>query len=179
MSIRWLVPVSVVAAILTGAALAQPQGRAAGAPCSSGQVLKSASYVFALAIGPLEQMYTPAQVAAKHPTSGEVMLSGTMSGAMAGMGMSPSGERHLEVHICTSGGKVVTGAHPTIVVEDPAAKTMATRVPIATMEGVGEGSADYHYGNNVALGAGHHITVTVTLGGQKVVFHAVVPKASM
>ena len=42
MSIRWLVPVSVVAAILTGAALAQPQGRAAGAPCSSGQVLKSA-----------------------------------------------------------------------------------------------------------------------------------------
>ena len=74
--------------------------------------------------------------------------------------------------------QVVTGAHPTIVVEDPRRRRWR---PGADRHdgGVGEGTADYHYGNNVALSAGHHITVTVTLGGQKVVFHAVVSKASM
>jgi hypothetical protein len=171
-------------AALTGAsgALFGSSAQAMGGPCSSGQVLKSKSYVFALSIGPLEQMYTPAQVKAKHPKSGELMLSGTMSGGMgggmSGMGMS-SGERHLEVHICTAGGAVVTGAHPRIVVDDPKAKTMTMSVPIATMEGVTAGASDYHYGNNVALAAGDHITVTVTLNAQTVVFHSVVSKSTM
>ena len=96
---------------------------------------------------------------------------------MAGMTMSPSGERHLEVHICTSGGAVYTKGHPTIVIDDTSAKSPMMMVPVATMEGIGEGVSDFHYGNNVELTAGHHITVTVTLNGQRAVFHTTVPKA--
>jgi hypothetical protein len=147
-----------------------------GGSCSVGQVLKTKSYVFALSIGPLEQMYTPAQVKARHPMNGEVMLSGSMSGGMSGMGMSGTAH-HLEVHICTSKGAVLMHAHPTIVVDDPMAQ--ATRVPVATMEGVDEGPSDYHYGNNVALANGHRVTVTVTLAGQKAVFHATVTKSGV
>ncbi len=50
------------------------------------------------------------------------MLSGSMTSGMAGMTMSPSGERHLEVHICTSGGAVYTKGHPTIVIDDTSSK---------------------------------------------------------
>jgi hypothetical protein len=149
-----------------------------GGACSSGQVLKTKSYVYALSIGPTEAMYTPAQVKSEHPKSGEVMLSGQMTGGMAAMTTSPTGQRHLEVHICSRTGSVVMGAHPSIVVADPMAKTMLMTVPVATMEGVGEGASDYHYGNNVELAAGDHITVTVALKGEQAVFHTTVPKNS-
>ncbi|HEY4346230.1 MAG TPA: hypothetical protein VGM80_01475 [Gaiellaceae bacterium] len=170
----------VSTAAAAAAATLASSGYAASGACSSGTVLKSRSYVFALSISGVETMYTPAQVKAKHPKSGEVMLSGTMSGGgMSGMDMSSAGQRHLEVHICTAAGAVLTGRHPAIVVSDPKAKTKTMKVPIATMEGVGEGASDYHYGNNVTLATGHKITVTVTLNGQKVVFHAVVRPVSM
>jgi len=172
---RSLIVVPLAAA---AAALLASHAQAMGSPCSSGQVLKSKSYVFALSIGPVEQMYTEAQVKATHPKSGELMLSGKMSGGMSGMSMSSS-ERHLEVHICNPAGAVVMGAHPSIVVADPKAKTMTMSVPIATMEGLTSGASDYHYGNNVALTAGDHITVTVALKGEQVVFHTIVPKGSM
>src|SRR5579871_4672669 len=102
-------PLATLVAALLVVGLSIDSAAAMGTACSTGQVVKTKSYVFALSIGPVETMYTPAQVRAKHPKSGEVMLSGTM----AAMHMSSS-ERHLEVHICTSGGAVVTGAHPTI-----------------------------------------------------------------
>ncbi len=140
--------------------------------------MKTKSYVFALTIGPVEKMYTKAQVASQHPKSGEVMLAGTMTGTggMSGMDMGSSTQRHLEVHICTPAGKVVAGAHPAIAVDDLTTSTMPVKVPIAVMEGITEGAADLHYGNNVNLMSGHRIKVTVTLNGQKAVFAAVVPK---
>ena len=183
MRIRSLMVISplavAAAALVAGSAHAMGGVNAMASGCTTGQILKSKSYVFALDIGPLEQMYTQAEAKAKHPKSGEVMFSGTMAGGMGGMNMSTSGMRHLEVHICKVSGSVVMGAHPTVVVSDPKAKKMTMNVPIATMEGVNEGSSDYHYGNNVALSAGHHITVTVTLDGQTVVFHTVVSKPAM
>ena len=172
---RSLIAVLVVLSALLGASVVRAAVAMNG--CSSGQIAKTKSYVFALTIGPLEQMYTPAQVKAKHPTTGEIMLSGMMSGGMSGMGSAA--ERHLEVHICSTSGSVVMGAHPRIVIDDPSGKTMTMTVPIATMEGIGEGAADYHYGNNVDLAGGAHITVTVALDGQRVVFHTVVSKSSM
>jgi hypothetical protein len=178
MGTRGLAAVVVVAS-LAAAAQDASAARAATGPCSSGQVVKTKSYVMALSIGPVEAMYTPAEVRTKHPKEGEVMVAGTMTTGMAGMTTSTSGMRHLEVHICTSGGAVVTGAHPSIVIDDPSAKTMTMTVPVATMQGVGMGQADVHYGNNVTVGAGHHITVTVRLNGQSAVFHATVPKTSM
>ena len=177
MTLRSLALVPVVAALAIAAtATARPE--AAKSACSSGQVLKTKSYVFALTIGPVEQMYTKAQVASQHPNTGEVMLSGKMNGTggMSGMDMGSSTQRHLEVHICTLAGKVVTGAHPTISVDDMTTSTMTMKVPIAVMEGVTEGAADLHYGNNVNLMSGHHIKVTVTLNGQKAAFAAVVSK---
>lgn len=161
-----IIAASIVAAASIGGATAMAGG------CSSGQIMKTGPYTFALTIGPAEQMYTAAQVKSKHPKTGEVMLTGTM----AAMSMGGS-TRHLEVHICTASGAVVIGAHPTISVNDPMAKTMMMSVPISTMEGIGMGSSDYHYGNNVDLTAGHHVTVTVTLNGHHAVFHTTVPKA--
>ena len=139
--------------------------------------MKTSSYVFALDLGPLETMYTRAQVKATHPkTSGEEMLSGSMTSGMAGMTM-PSGQRHLEIHICTNSGAVYTKGHPTISIVDTSERVPVTMmVPVATMEGIGEGSSDFHYGNNVALTAGHHLRVSVFMNGRKAVFHTTVPK---
>jgi predicted metal-binding membrane protein len=156
-------------------AMSKPMAPAARGGCSSGQIVKTASYTMALQIGPAQDMYTAAQVKARRITSGELMLGGTMSAMHMGMAST----RHLEVHICTRSGAVVTGAHPTITVGDRSAKAMAMRVPIATMEGIGLGKADYHYGNNVALAAGHQATVTVTLNGEQALFHVAVAKAAM
>lgn len=176
---RPVILVLAAAGALAVAAGSATAGRGAVVPCSSEQIVKTTSYVFALTIGPVETMYTQAQVRAQHPKTGEVMLSGQMTGGMAGMTMSTKGMRHLEVHICTRGGAVVTNAHPTIVVTDSTAKSMPTTVPIVKMEGVTEGAPDLHYGNNVTLAAGHRVTVTVTLQGQKAVFHTTVSHSSM
>ncbi|RDJ93453.1 hypothetical protein B4Q13_21800, partial [Lacticaseibacillus rhamnosus] len=108
-----------------------------------------------------EAMWTPAQVRAKHPPSGEVMLAGSMGGGMSMGGSS----RHVEVKIMSrSNGKVVTSAHPRItVVAESAKNAMAIQLPYAGMRGVDEGSADIHYGNNVDLVGGHKYRVTVAL----------------
>jgi hypothetical protein len=140
-------------------------------PCASGTVAKQGPYVFALSIGPMETMYTPAQVKTSHPKSGEVMLAGKMVGGMAGMDTTTGPQRHLEVHICKTGGQVVTGAHPTITVN-------GAMVPVAVMEGVGEGVADYHYGNNVNLKPGQKVTVVVKLNGQTAIFKTTVSKST-
>lgn len=161
----------VVGAALVAAALAaNAVASRTAAPCARGQVARTASYVLALTLGPAETMYTSAQVKAKHPKSGEVMLGGRMSPMHMGMGHS----FHLELHVCSrASGAVVTGAKPAISITD--AKGMTSRVPVAEMEGIGEGRADYHYGNNVALIPGSRISVTVVLRGERAVFHLAVP----
>jgi hypothetical protein len=103
------------------------------------------------------------------------MLRGSMT--MGGMTMGGS-QRHLEVQICSRPtSAVITNANPTITVMDMSAHGMAMKVPVAVMQGVGKGTADLHYGNNVAMPAGHRFTVTVTVKGERAVFHVVSPKA--
>jgi hypothetical protein len=121
-----------------------------------------------------EQMWTPAQVKAKHPRTGEVMLMGSMGG-----GMSMGGtQRHVEVHITSRAtGKVIANAHPTITVVDTTAKNaMSVKVPVAEMEGVITGAADLHYGNNVDLVGGHVYRITVTLNGERAAAAVTAPK---
>jgi hypothetical protein len=122
------------------------------------------SYALTLTVGPLEAMYTPAEVKAKHPTSGEVMVGGSMVGGGMSMG---AGNRHLEVHIRSRAtGKVAMGVVPAIGLHDKTAMSgmaMTVKVPLVAMEGVGEGAADLHYGNNVKLIAGHVYVVVVTV----------------
>ena len=119
-------------------------------------------------------MWTPAQVRAKHPSSGEVMLRGTMGGTMSMGGSS----RHVEVKILNRAtGKVITSAHPTIALVDrDMSNAMTVKVPIAVMRGVDEGSADTHYGNNVDLVGGHRYRIAVTLAGEHAVFQLTAPK---
>ena len=142
-------------------------GAATGATITRHATTKS--YSLTLDVGPLETMYTPAQVKAKHPTSGEVMMSGSMGSSMS-MG---AGNRHLEIHIRSrTTGKVVTNLAPTIGLHDKTASsmTMFVNVPAVAMEGIGEGTADFHYGNNVKLIAGHIYEVEVTVNKQGATF---------
>jgi len=133
------------------------------------------TYRFALRIEKPVKMYTPAQVRKMHPKHGEVMLRGKMT-SMGGMSMGGS-MRHLEVQICSrEKSTVVTNANPTIVLVDTSSKK-TTKVHIAVMEGIGEGVADLHYGNNVVMPAGHRFTITVTLKGERAVFHVRRPRS--
>ena|SRR5579884_1402254 len=174
--------------------------------CASGSGITAStttqSYVVRLDIGPVETMFSQAQAAAEHPSSGEIMISGSMSpvgasgpsttddmAGMAGMaGMSGSDNTgaamngspyHLEAHICSrTGGAPIQGANPTITVTPEAAPSTPQTVPIAVMEGVNEGVADYHYGNNVELSSGAAYAVVVGINGQMATFHITVPQAS-
>jgi hypothetical protein len=129
------------------------------------------SYALTLNVGPLEMMYTPAQVKAKHPTSGEVMVGNSMGGSSMSMG---SGNRHLEVHIRSRAtGKVVTGVVPTIRLHDKtvmSSMAMTVKVPAAAMQGVDQGGSDLHYGNNVKLTAGDVYEVVVTVKHEAATF---------
>jgi hypothetical protein len=165
-----------VAALIGAVLLVSPSLATSGVTTSpSPQTKSTASYVFKLSIGMAEKMWTPAQVRTKHPKTGEVMVMGSMAGAMS-MGGS---QRHVEVHITSRAtGKVVAGAHPTISAIDTNAKNaMAIKVPVAAMQGVMTGAADLHYGNNVDLVAGHMYTVRISLKGERAVFQMRAPKA--
>lgn len=143
----------------TAAASSSPGGSCQG---SSGDVsATTAKYVVVLDIGSPEEMYSQQQVAAMHPSTGEVMLGGMMTSA------SGPNVHHVEAHICSrSSGSVVTGESPTITVTDTSAGTPPKDLPVAEMQGVGQGVSDYHYGNNAVLVPGHSYTITVRLNGE-------------
>ena len=134
------------------------------------------SYNLVAEIGSIQAMYTPAQVAAQHPKSGEEMFSGTMvmppgmgpsqmdTGNMPGMNIPPEWH-HLEVHIFDrKTGDVVKTISPVITVTDESTGKVQ-QVPDVAMQGIVEGPGDYHYGNNVDLPPGHY-TVTAVIGSE-------------
>jgi hypothetical protein len=145
-------------------------GTAAASASTITRQAKTKTYALTLNVGPLEKMYTPAQVKAMHPKTGEVMV-----GSMGGGGMSMGkGTRHLEVHIhAMATGKVVTNVVPTIRIRDKTAMSgmnMTVKVPVMTMTGIGQGASDLHYGNNVPLTAGHTYEVVVTVNKETATF---------
>ena len=129
------------------------------------KVGSTSSYNLTLEVGPLQPMYTPAEVSAQHPKAGEVMFSGQMvmppgMSNMASMaGMSAPGWYHLEVHFYDkTSGYPVKGLDPVITVTN-ASTGQAQTVAIVTMQGITEGSRDFHYGNNIQLPKGqYHVT---------------------
>ena len=156
------------------ALLAAPAFAASGVNIT--QTKLTASYKLTLDVGPVETMYTQAQVNAKHPKTGEVMLGGSMSGMGGSMGMTmAAGNRHLEIHVASRAtGKVLAQPPSAITLTDTSGMGMPSRVAPVAMEGIGEGMADLHYGNNVKLTAGHVYKVVVTVKGEKAsfTFHA-------
>jgi hypothetical protein len=185
---RRAVGVSALATVLSISAIAlvshARMGSATVSPCAAPGALQAttARYTMGLLVGPVETMYTQSQASAQHPTSGEVMLGGTMSNlpGMATGGSMPGGTGapaasgqvwHLEVHICSKDtGQVVQNANPVITVLDTTAGGMPRTIPVAVMEGVGQGLADLHYGNNVTMPAGHTFLVTVAPGADRAAY---------
>jgi len=144
------------------------------APASAALITRhatTATYKLTLSVGPLEKMYTADEVQTKHLTDGEVMVGHAMT--MEGMSMHAA-NRHLEVHVVSrTTGKVVTNVRPTIMLTDTSAMggtAMAEKVNAMAMQGIGEGIADRHYGDNVKLTAGHLYKVVVTVKGEKATF---------
>lgn len=160
---------ALLAAAATGATLAACGGGSSKAATvsavgcnTSGAAATSTtqSYRYVLDVGPVEEMYAPGQVPSNHPNGGEVMYGGPMN-----MANGPNA-RHVEVHICSrSNDHVLTNANPVIKLADRTAGTTA-QVPAATMQGLGAGQGDLHYGNNMILAPGHPYVVTVTVNGQ-------------
>jgi hypothetical protein len=156
------------------------------APAHADDVAKLESqtqrYRLVLQIGPTETMYTAAEAKAKHPTSGEIMQSGKMTGGMPGMGhamadMTPMPDlRHVELHVyARDTSKPVSDARVAITLMGADRKRRA--VSIARMYGVEEGLGDVHYGNNMALPAGAY-TVDATVNGEHARFCLTVPQGS-
>src|SRR5207302_7492627 len=147
----------------------------------------TASYHMALVIGPAEQMLPEATATATtgHAMHSEVMLRGQMI-TLPGMGMGSGGgamsppveDRHLEVHICSKNGQVVQDAQPQITVTDNSAGGRSQQVPVAVMEGAGQGTQDLHYGNNVVMAPGHDFTVLVAVGSEQATFTLKMPSSS-
>jgi hypothetical protein len=140
------------------------------------RLASTASYNLVAEIGSIQAMYTPAQVAAQHPNTGEEMFSGTMTmppgmdpsqmdmGNMPAMNIPPEWH-HLEVHVFDKKtGNVVKTVAPVITVTDDATGKVQ-QVPLVVMQGVVEGPGDYHYGNNVDLPNGKY-TVTAVIGSE-------------
>ena len=145
-------------------------------------IAETAHYKLELDIGDSTTMYSKADAQRLKPTSGEIMVSGEMTGNMPAMqGMASSGsmasassEQHLELHVLSKAtGKVVQGAKVTIVAYGPTATTPIV-VPIAVMYGVVQGEADWHYGNNIQLAPGPYV-VQVTANGEAAQFDITVP----
>jgi hypothetical protein len=144
----------------------------ASAAVSIHVVRLTASYSLTLSVGPKETMYTAAEVKAKHPTSGEVMLDDSMS--TGGMSMG-AGNRHLEVQVKSRKTNKVLSLMPSSITftDTSAMSSMATpdKLHVVAMYGVEEGMAELHYGNNVKLTAGHMYKVVVTVKGEKATFN--------
>ncbi len=147
------------------------------------QFAATSSFKLSLEIGPLQPMYTPAQVSTQHPRQGEVMFSGqmVMPPGMAGMESmegtatmpNPAGWHHLEVHVFDrQTGQVLRNLDPSITITN-AGTGQSQVVPITTMQGLLDGPGDYHYGNNVDLPSGHY-TVTVQVSGETSAFDVAV-----
>lgn len=162
---------------------------ATAAAVAGAQTVATADYYLVMGVGEAEQMYTKSQVEADKPTSGEVMMGGTMMGAsasgtstsssgmedMPGMGGSTdAGTRHVEVKICNrQTGKLVTDKMPTMTMG--AMNAAMASMPVAQMQGVGKGTADTHYGNNLPMTTGTEYTITCTVNGQTGTFTVKAP----
>jgi hypothetical protein len=111
-----------------------------------------------------------------HPKSGEVMLGGHLQGS----GMGNMSRRCLDVghdsyepssrfmYARAGRDKVVTAPAPKITMVSGSKTQM---VPVAEMEGVGEGLKDFPFGNNVQMMKDQIYTVRVTEASDHAVSH--------
>ena len=153
----------VIALVLSGVAFA------AGMAMMTQQA-HTAHYRLVLGVGPAEPMYSQADAAKTHPTSGMIVTGGQMP--MSAMTMNT---RHVVVHVYSlATGNVVTTATCTITLVNRGTG-MRTAVPIVTMYSAEQGQSSWHYGNNVTMPPGAY-DITVTANGERAMFHVTNPK---
>lgn len=126
-------------------------------------------YIVVLVTGPPE-----ATAGASAASAGEVVLSGALTTA------SGPGATHLELHICDRAtGAVVTNLHPVVTLRNTSTDSPDVTLPVAVMEGSGQGVNDLHYGNNVLLQGGDAYAITVRIAaGDEVTLHYALAAAS-
>jgi hypothetical protein len=118
-------------------------------------------YLVVANVLPGEEMFTPAQMAADHPTEGEAVIDGPAN---------PLGDdvRHVEAHIYDrTTGKPLADLHPVIVLVN---HTTGTRTEISPtlMQDVKIGALDVHYGNNVVVPADSDLSLSIKIGPEEV-----------
>jgi hypothetical protein len=144
------------------AAALTPSAKPSGATVR--ETILAGSYRLALAIGPPQRLYSQAQIRARHPSTGEALLNGTAPSAGTAI---PNHYLELHVYSAANGTPIATIA-VTLVVTTPQGRTLQ-RVPAVAMQRVAVGSADRHFGDNLALPAGHY-HVAVQAGQASAVF---------
>jgi hypothetical protein len=156
-------------ALVGGAALRPSAGTQARADDGLGnavgltKVATSAHYIVVLNIVAPEEMFTPEQTEARHPTEGELIIRGHMAP------IRPD-SRHTEAHVyAKDSGRAVTDVTPVITVVDETSGQTQTPEP-TLMQDIAIGPRDVHFGNNVDIPLGHEITVRVDLGAESVSF---------
>jgi hypothetical protein len=182
-------PSTLAASSAAAASVPSSSECAAAAAASGAQTAATADYYMVFNVGMPEKMYSNSQMNSMHPTSGELMLAGTMmgatatatksadSGSMPGMGETAqptASSRHVEVQICDKqSGKVMTTAMPTIAMGAMGASLAS--MPVSRMQGVDKEASDIHYGNNLPMTPGTQYTVKVTINGQSTTYTATAP----
>jgi hypothetical protein len=153
-TIRRTLALAVILLIGVSGLRALPVQAATGSTVVSQSVV-AGPYTLNLRIGPSVQLWTSQQARTTKPKNGEIILRGT-----AANGTMPN--RHLDLHVALRTlGKVITDVPVAITVNTPGGKAVQN-VPIATMQGVGKGSSDIHFGNNISLQPGrYHVVVQV------------------
>ncbi|MDQ6782811.1 MAG: hypothetical protein M3063_05085 [Actinomycetota bacterium] len=150
----------VTGAVLAGCGSASSTSTAVG--CSTQGATSTAttkSYHYVLNVGPVQEMYAPGQ--APPNARGETMFNGSMS-----MANGPAAQ-HVELHLCSAGSnRVVTNARPVMTLTD---KTTGATQPLAmsTMQGLGQGQGDFHYGDNANVPVGHAFVLAVKVNGEQ------------
>lgn len=132
------------------------------------RVVTTPHYLVLWVMLPAEHMYTPGEVALRHPGVGEQAFWGRIQP------WTGPDRRHVEAHVYRlATGEVVRGAHPRITVTDLTAGGRTQVLPMTMMQDVVIGPSDLHYGNNLRLPYGHRYVVHFSLGGD----HADIPVA--
>lgn len=145
-------PVAAAILVVAGCGGAPPTGGAQSAsavssrPCggsaSGASTVTTARYVITLVVGPVEAMYSQADVSARHPKSGEVMVRGEMvvqggTSSMGGMTMGGSAPNGMSSSGSGMSGMSTSGASmngmnmsgpSTSTSAAPSARTVVSRI---------------------------------------------------
>jgi hypothetical protein len=125
------------------------------------RIASTKSYLVIANVLPGERMYTAEEMAAEHPTVGEMVIEGPAE---------PLGSdvRHVEAHIYDrTTGKPLSNLSPVIVLLNRTTGAHTDIVP-TLMQDVNIGPLDIHYGNNVVVPGGSDLSLSIVVGAEEV-----------